>query len=159
MNEGFGDAWRAPTVDQTYGDCIAPALREASAGQFGSIFLDAMCTATAAGSCTFTIEVTNSMCNLMGNLHGGASMTIVDIFSSLALRTLDERISVSVSMAHQFSSPAMVGETIEIVSIVEKRGRQLAFTRVDIYNMSRGPRRKLVMQGLHTKCYISPAKL
>ena len=156
-SSAFADAWRAPKIGRTFRECIAEALIDAAESGFARAFLDARCVARSEGSCTYSLTVKPELTNMMGNLHGGASCTIVDIFSSLAVRTIDARISVSVDMAHQFASPASVGDELSIVSSVDRSGRSLVFTRVQIFNVSRSG--KLVVQGLHTKMYIDASKL
>ena len=105
----------APMKGKTFRECIAPPLREAAEETFSRSFLDARCiSATDTGKCSFTLEVSRPLTNLMGNLHGGASCSIIDIFSTLAVRTVDDRISVSVDMAQQFASPASVGDPLSL---------------------------------------------
>ena len=70
--------------------------------------------------------------------------------------TLGAPPSVSVDLSTQFASGASVGDHLRVVSTVDRSGRTLCFTRVQVFNESSGG--KLVAQGLHTK-FLLGAKL
>nr|KAF6412598.1 acyl-CoA thioesterase 13 [Molossus molossus] len=55
---------------------------------------------------------------------------------------------VSVDMNIMYTSPAKIGEVVEITAHILKQGKTLAFASVELTNKATG---KLVAQGTHTK--------
>ena len=79
------------------------------------------------------------MANSSGMLHGGASSTIVDVSTTMAVMTLDmkQRASASADLSLCFVSEARVGSELYILSQVDRIGRRMAFTQCWVYNEQR----------------------
>eukprot|EP00128_Syssomonas_multiformis_P017407 Colp12_sorted_trinity150504_noHs@30876 len=87
--------------------------------------------------------------NSYNTLHGGLTATIVDVAGTLALLSKDPtRAGVSVDMNITYMNAAKVGEDVVIKAAVQKSGKTLGFTQVDIFRKSDG---KIVASGRHTK--------
>lgn len=50
------------------------------------------------GNCSVSLNVEDEHLNIMGNLHGGCSATLVDVVSSWALLTHEKGLAPSVSV-------------------------------------------------------------
>mmetsp|Transcript_41630 Transcript_41630/g.45186 ORF Transcript_41630/g.45186 Transcript_41630/m.45186 type:complete len:245 (+) Transcript_41630:65-799(+) len=116
--------------------------------------------------------VTQDLCNSFDTLHGGASATAVDVFTSILL-LIKHRGNESVTSDLHISctSPAPLGSTVVCVCKTLKTGSTLQFASCDIYkeiiddndhndNNNTGyttvvKRRVLVSTGLHTKYVIN----
>ena len=138
-------------VGMSFRECLPAVLRDQSTDAWGgtSLMDSLLVSEVSEGRCVHTLTVEASHTNMMGSLHGGCSMTLVDICSTVAMMTIVAPPSVSVDLSTQFASGASVGDVLRIVSTVDRKGRTLCFTRVQIFNDSTGG--KLVAQGLHTK--------
>ncbi|EDQ90056.1 uncharacterized protein MONBRDRAFT_16317, partial [Monosiga brevicollis MX1] len=96
-----------------------------------------------------TVTVTKGLLNSYGMLHGGATMTIIDIVGTLALLSRDvNKAGVSVEVNTSFISAAREGEQLIAEGRVLRLGRKLGYTQVDIINPKTG---QLVATGRHTK--------
>ncbi|MCJ1468125.1 hypothetical protein MMC07_006753 [Pseudocyphellaria aurata] len=83
---------------------------------------------------TTRLTVTPSMCNLAGNLHGGATALIFDSSTTLALALVIregfwEWGGVSRTLDCVYLDPVKEGETVDIESEIVKVGRRLAHFR------------------------------
>lgn len=95
----------------------------------------------------FVVESIHS--NAYGTLHGGAIGTLVDIFGTLALISLDStRAGVSIDINFTCISPAKVGDRVVCSGKVLRAGRRIGMTEVRITNAENG---KIVARGCHTK--------
>lgn len=95
--------------------------------------------------------VHQGLANAYGTLHGGATCTIVDVVSTMALLAIDPlRAGVSVDLNCSFLSAAKVGEKIVIEARVLRSGKKLGFTEVDIWKGD-GAAKVMVATGRHTK--------
>ncbi|GHJ89101.1 hypothetical protein NliqN6_5503 [Naganishia liquefaciens] len=86
--------------------------------------------------------------NSAGSIHGSVSATIVDWASGNALATMGSGSGASVDMHVTFLNKAKLGEVVEVRGIVDKLGRRMAFTRVEVKRVSDG---ELVVTAIHTK--------
>lgn len=95
---------------------------------------------------SFTVE--QEHLNVKSILFGGFTASLIDIGGSLAIAAQDEvgSLGVSTDMHISFIRAAKLGETVRIVSQCLKKGRNLAFTTVQLYVDE-----KLISTGSHTK--------
>ncbi|KAI4460166.1 thioesterase superfamily member-related [Holotrichia oblita] len=105
---------------------------------------------TGNGSVTAELKVEEEHLNLVGNLHGGLSATLVDVISGIGLLThkIGLRPSVSVNMNLSYYTGAKSGDTIQIISETLKAGNNLAFLQIEIKNKETGA---TLVKGTHTK--------
>lgn len=84
----------------------------------------------------FKYTVMPELCNVMGNCHGGAIATMIDVATTLAISGLDKdlRHSVSVDLRTHYMRPIPTNSTIYIHCKVPKHGKTLSFSNADIYN-------------------------
>eukprot|EP00026_Physarum_polycephalum_P021038 Phypoly_transcript_24031.p1 GENE.Phypoly_transcript_24031~~Phypoly_transcript_24031.p1 ORF type:complete len:153 (+),score=21.16 Phypoly_transcript_24031:31-459(+) len=99
------------------------------------------------GKIVYSMIVEKGHCNGLGNLHGGATSTLVDIITTYALMTVGDRLGVSTELSVSFLSAAPLGSRIYIEAVVEKAGKSLAFTTCTIKTEDG----RLVALGRHTK--------
>ncbi|RWS23633.1 acyl-coenzyme A thioesterase 13-like protein [Leptotrombidium deliense] len=112
-------------------------------------------TSYERGKLTAQLVVADEHANRSGTLHGGMTATAVDQITTLALMAESQlkngeisQPGVSVELSTTFIRPAKIGETIEFTAYVISKGKNMAFTRVDITNKNTG---KLIAKGSHTK--------
>lgn len=86
--------------------------------------------------------------NSGGSIHGSVSATIVDWASGNALATMRSGSGASVDMHVTFLNKAMLGDVVEVRGVVDKLGRRMAFTRVEVRRVRDG---ELVVTAIHTK--------
>lgn len=99
------------------------------------------------------LTVTSNHINSQGDLHGSVTATLVDWAGGLAIAAYDcrHKTGVSVDINVSYVSGAKEGDVIEIEAKAEKVGMNLAFTTVEIYQIEKSERKKLVATGRHTK--------
>jgi len=87
------------------------------------------------------------------SLHGSVSATIVDWAGGLAIASTGlDRTGVSTDIHVSYVSGARLGETIEIEAWVNKVGRNLGYTMVEIRKVGAdGGKGPVVCTGSHTK--------
>ena len=120
-----------------------------------------VCTRIGDGSVECTLEVTESLANNYGTLHGGAISTIVDVVGTLALLAVDpSRAGVSVEMNTSFCSAAKIGESLTLTGRTLRYGKSLGFTEIEVRKAASagGAPPTLVATGRHTKMFPPPAK-
>ena len=111
------------------------------------LHVDALRDGTALGSFVVDAELGNAY----GTLHGGAISTLVDVFGTLALLSVDPtRGGVSVEMNTSFMSAAKEGERVVVEGTVLKYGRRMGFTEVVL---RRERDNAEVARGRHTKAF------
>ncbi|OEU14244.1 hypothetical protein FRACYDRAFT_164833, partial [Fragilariopsis cylindrus CCMP1102] len=71
--------------------------------------------------------VTPELCNGFDTLHGGASATAVDVFTSVLLHLESNEPSVTSDLHVSCISPAPLGSTVICVCQTNKAGRGLQF--------------------------------
>ena len=111
------------------------------------------------GTCLIQLKIDKSIVNINSVLHGGATASLVDLVSTIALfNTANKKPGVSVNMNINYLKPAKLDETILIEGKVIKSGIKLAYLEANIYlkkqNSFELNKDKLVAVGFHTK-YIA----
>ncbi|KAI0702869.1 HotDog domain-containing protein [Cytidiella melzeri] len=110
----------------------------------------------------FEIDVTEDMCNTLGNLHGGCIATLIDMCSSLTLPLLAQHVDrskivhVSVSLNTTFHAPIPLGCRLKIVNETLSFGNRAATAKTEIFDKTHG---RLAASGVHVKMVPSVAKL
>lgn len=101
------------------------------------------------GTARVRLEVSESVLNPVGTLHGGAIATLVDDAGTAAIVSADAegRPGVTTDLSVSYPSAAPAGETVIAEARVLKAGRTLAFVEVDV----RTEPGKLVARGRMTK--------
>ena len=101
------------------------------------------------GHCILSMVVEKEHSNRGGALHGAFSAYLVDIGSTLALMSLNQKLpGVSLNMNFTYLKPAKIGEEILIDSRTVKKGGNLAFLECEIKSRESG---KLLVKGSHTQ--------
>lgn len=103
---------------------------------------------TTAGQSESYLELASQHLNSKGSIHGSVSATIVDWASGNALATMGRGSGVSVDMHVTFLNTCQGGEKVIIKGIIDKLGRRMAFTRVEV---RRERDDALVVTAIHTK--------
>ncbi|MCJ1473317.1 hypothetical protein MMC13_001968 [Lambiella insularis] len=104
------------------------------------------------------LTIPRHFCNLLGNLHGGATATILDVLTSLPLSLVPnwELSGVSRSLTVAFLRPAKEGEEMEIKAEVMAAGKQLASTRGIMTRVRDGA---VVATCQHEKVNVGPREM
>lgn len=98
-------------------------------------------------TCLFTVE--KEHLNIGNNLFGGYTAGLVDICGSLAIASKEEaqgKFGVSTDLSISFQRAAALGDQIKIEAYCSKVGKNLAFTRVELFVDE-----KMIAHGSHTK--------
>ncbi|PHZ17233.1 esterase [Rhizopus microsporus ATCC 52813] len=102
---------------------------------------------TKDGSVSAEFQVEKKHLNRLESVHGGLLATAVDIGGSLAIASKGlYATGVSTDINISYISGAKLGETITLKARVDKLGKTLAFTTVELYAKDR-----LVALGRHNK--------
>jgi len=107
------------------------------------------------GKVVYTFEVAKATSNLVGNLHGGAICSAVDVVTSGALFTLSLLHSVSMELNTSFVAPAPLGSKVFVEAEVIKMGRNIAFTECVLYTKNEQGERTVIAKSRHTKFMMS----
>ena len=84
------------------------------------------------GRAVVTVALTHESMNIWGIPHGGLLFSLGDVASGLATQSVYEGTAVSVSGTMDFLTAARGAESLTAVGTVTKRGRTMAFVRVEI---------------------------
>ena len=105
------------------------------------------------GTVVAHLKVDASHLNSKGGLHGVVSACIVDWAGGMAIASTGrEKTGVSTDMHVTYVSSAKEGDTLEIEGKVNKVGRMLGFTAVEIRKVDgQGGAGTMVCAGTHTK--------
>jgi acyl-coenzyme A thioesterase 13 len=96
--------------------------------------------------------VPEGLSNAYGTLHGGATATIIDVVTTMALLSQDPlRAGVSVDLNCSYLSAAKVGEKVTAEATVLRSGKKLGFTECVLYKQEPGKEKVLIATGRHTK--------
>lgn len=108
------------------------------------------------GRAVCRLDVTEGVCAGTGALSGGDLYGLLDSIAYLGLITLlpDDETGVSHDAHFSLLSMAPLGTEVEIISVVQKRGRHVAFVRVEAFVLGAGEP-KLLGLATVTKSIIS----
>ncbi|KAM5544043.1 hypothetical protein V8D89_002229 [Ganoderma adspersum] len=109
----------------------------------------------------FEIDMGEDMLNAGWNLHGGCTMFMIDVCSSITLLVLgiarDTRVDlVSQAIATVFHAPATVGARLRIVNKTVSFGARTVSVRTEIWDTTN---RRLVATAVHNQMSPSEPKL
>ncbi|KAI0647642.1 hypothetical protein C8Q79DRAFT_960610 [Trametes meyenii] len=109
----------------------------------------------------FEIDMAQDMLNSGGKMHGGCTMFIVDVCSSIALVALGIATGrrygfVSQAITTVFHAPAAVGARLSIVNHTVSYGARTVSARTEIWDKTN---RRLVATGIHNQMQPSAPKL
>lgn len=101
----------------------------------------------------FKLKIEEEFCNIQKTMHGGASSTLVDIATTIAISGLDRdlRHSVSVELSCYYLNPIKHNSEILIHCKVPKIGKALAYSYADIYDAHN---HKLLINASHIKAMM-----
>ncbi|KAF3763810.1 Thioesterase/thiol ester dehydrase-isomerase [Cryphonectria parasitica EP155] len=115
-------------------------------------------SATSDGRVTGEMVLEPSHVNSLGGIHGTTSAAIIDFSAGMAIvaRSGGEKTGVSTDIHASYVSSARVGDTIEVECWLNKLGRSMAFTSVEIRKKDgegegKGSKKKVLVTGSHTK--------
>lgn len=130
-------------------DMLMKLLKSNNKG-FNTVLQQVKIISASDGNCQATFKVSPDSVNMFGTLHGGISATLVDVISSLALKShpLGDRKSVSTDIHMTYLKSAAIGEEILINVKPLKVGKQIAQLYVEILNNAN---KDLLVKGMHTK--------
>jgi len=113
-------------------------------------------------STKWALRVVPALCNMGGNLHGGAAATLLDTLTSMALVAITEkgfldRGHVSRSLSCTYLRPAPVGDYI-VESWVLEVGKRMACVRGEIRTPDgpQGDKGKVCVECVHDKAIFGP---
>ena len=89
-------------------------------------------TAVDDGTATVELELQPDSLNCWGTPHGGALFTMADVAAGMALLTLRQEVTFTVSSSIEYLSAAPGTGKLTAVGTVEKTGGHMGFSRTDI---------------------------
>ena len=96
--------------------------------------------------------------NSKGTLHGTVSACLVDWATSMAIAASGrDKTGVSTDLHVTCVSTAKLGDILRIEATASKVGTNLAYTTVQIWNVSDEKKTQIVCHGLHTKFVMQQA--
>ncbi len=120
---------------------------------YGFFFSDIqLVSANEAGRIIARLPVSSAHINSKKILHGAVSATLVDWAGGMAIASTGrDRTGVSVDIHVSYASAAREGDTLEIEAWVNRLGKKLAFTTVEIRRLGSEGKTAVVATGSHTK--------
>jgi len=109
------------------------------------------------GRVEYSFTVSDELCNIGGNLHGGAIATLIDMVTSFALITGGVLASVSVDLNTTYLVAAPKGSKVHIEGSVTKIGKTLCFSESTLFVIKHGGHKVVIAKGRHTKFIIHGA--
>lgn len=102
---------------------------------------------------TFSLQITQEMCNFTGNLHGGCAATLIDELTTVLLLAISQeglyrQAGVSRNLSMTFFRPLSVGTKVKVICEVVNAGKRLVRLRGGIYRVDTG---ELCVQGDNEK--------
>ncbi|GAA5817451.1 hypothetical protein MFLAVUS_010998 [Mucor flavus] len=138
-----------PTVVARSPELVQKVLKSfLSAGGYDSLVLPGLKVVNSkSGQVSAEFEVEKHHLNRLESVHGGLLATVVDIGGSLAIASKGLfATGVSTDINISYISGVKQGEMIQVEARVDKLGKTLAFTTVDLFSNGR-----LVASGRHNK--------
>lgn len=112
-------------------------------------------SAAADGRVTGELLLEPTHVNSLGGIHGTTSAAIIDFIGGMAIvaKSRGEKTGVSTDIHVSYVSSAKVGDTVEVECWLNKLGRNLAFTSVEIRKKGGDGKgeKKVLITGSHTK--------
>lgn len=111
-------------------------------------------SATPDGRVTGRMVLEDKHVNSLGGIHGTTSAAIVDFSAGMAIvaKSGGDKTGVSTDIHISYAASARVGDTVEVECWVNKLGRTLAYTGVEIRKVvAEGEAKKVLVTGSHTK--------
>ncbi|ROW00209.1 hypothetical protein VSDG_03542 [Cytospora chrysosperma] len=112
-------------------------------------------SATSDGRVTGRLVLEDQHVNSLGGLHGTTSAAVVDFTAGMAIvaRSGGDRTGVSTDMHISYVASARAGDTVEVECWVNRLGRNLAYTGVEIRKVGGDGKggKKVLVTGSHTK--------
>lgn len=112
-------------------------------------------SATAEGRVTGELLLEPSHVNSLGGIHGTTSAAIIDFIAGMAIaaKSGGDKTGVSTDIHVSYVSSAKVGDTVEVECWLNKLGRNMAFTTVEIRKKGGDGKggKKVLITGSHTK--------
>lgn len=112
-------------------------------------------SASSEGRVTGEMVLEPSHVNSLGGIHGTTSAALIDFSAGMAIvaRSGGDKTGVSTDIHVSYVSSARVGDTVEVECWLNKLGRNMAFTTVEIRKKSKDGRggSKVLVTGSHTK--------
>ncbi|KAI0697290.1 HotDog domain-containing protein [Cerioporus squamosus] len=101
----------------------------------------------------FEIDMAEDMLNLVGNMHGGCTMHLIDVCTTIALNALriamdKEGDYVSHGINTVFHAPAKVGARLELINTTTAWGSRAVSARTEIWDITN---RRLVATGIQNQ--------
>ncbi|ROW15780.1 hypothetical protein VPNG_02124 [Cytospora leucostoma] len=113
-----------------------------------------LASATSDGRVTGRLVLEDQHVNSLGGIHGTTSAAVVDFSAGMAIvaRSGGEKTGVSTDIHLSYVASARVGDEVEVECWVNRLGRNLAYTGVEIRKVAReGEGGKVLVTGSHTK--------
>lgn len=92
--------------------------------------------------------------NSLGGIHGTTSAAIVDFTAGMSIvaKSGGQKTGVSTDIHISYVASAKVGDTVEVECWLNKLGRNLAYTSMEIRKVVKaGEDKKVLVTGSHTK--------
>ncbi|KAI3402067.1 hypothetical protein diail_4041 [Diaporthe ilicicola] len=111
-------------------------------------------SATSDGRVIGQLVLEDKHVNSLGGIHGTTSAGIIDFIAGMAIvaKSGGQKTGVSTDIHISYVASAKVGDTIEVECWLNKLGRNLAYTTIEIRKVVKeGDDKKVVVTGSHTK--------
>ncbi|PSR97764.1 HotDog domain-containing protein [Coniella lustricola] len=112
-------------------------------------------SASSDGRVIGEMVLEQSHVNSLGGIHGTTSAALIDCIAGMAIvaKAGGEKTGVSTDIHISYASSARVGDSVEIECTLNKLGRNMAFTTVEICKKGGDGKggRKVLVTGSHSK--------
>ncbi|KAG8157748.1 hypothetical protein KVR01_012410 [Diaporthe batatas] len=111
-------------------------------------------SATSDGRVIGQLVLEGKHVNSLGGIHGTTSAAIVDFTAGMAIvaKSGGHKTGVSTDIHISYVASAKVGDTVEVECWLNKLGRNLAYTSMEIRKVVKpGEDKKVLVTGSHTK--------
>ncbi|KAL1862958.1 hypothetical protein Daus18300_008289 [Diaporthe australafricana] len=111
-------------------------------------------SATSDGRVTGQLVLEDKHVNSLGGIHGTTSAGIIDFIAGMAIvaKSGGQKTGVSTDIHISYVASAKVGDTVEVECWLNKLGRNLAYTSIEIRKaVKEGEGKKVLVTGSHTK--------
>jgi acyl-coenzyme A thioesterase 13 len=111
-------------------------------------------SATSDGRVIGQLVLEDKHVNSLGGIHGTTSAAIVDFTAGMSIvaKSGGQKTGVSTDIHISYVASAKVGDTVEVECWLNKLGRNLAYTSMEIRKVVKaGEDKKVLVTGSHTK--------